>query len=127
MNTELMEGLTVLSWLLRKKFVKAIQTAWWLPYTKAKIFFAKRDKCVKSIVLEDFEKENPGWSTSYLYEVQITFAEDSTDEKEIKWLNKWFRKQKYGSYGYYDHVISVDSFRREGKEERYTYAGDYNA
>lgn len=109
------------SWLLRKRLLKAIQITWWLPYTKLKIFLAKRDKCVKSIVLEDFEKENPGWSTSYLYEVQITFVADSTDEKEISWLNKWFRKKKYGKYGCFDHVIEVDSLQREGLDGFYAY------
>ena len=100
---------------------KAIKTAAFLPYTKAKIFFAKRDKCVKSIELYNFEKENPGWITSYLYKVRITFAKDSTDDKEVAWLNKWFRKDKYGKFNYYDWVIELDSFRREGLDEIYGY------
>lgn len=109
------------SWKYKRQFVKAIQTAWWLPYTKAKIFFAKRNKCVKSIELYDFEKENPGWRTSYLYEVRIVFAKDSTNEKEVKWLDRWFRKEKYGKYDSFDHVITVDSFERDGLDGRYTY------
>lgn len=109
------------AWEYKRSLVKAIQTAWWLPYTKAKIFFAKRAKCVKSIELYDFEKENPGWSTSYLYEIRITFAKDSTEEKEVKWLNKWFKKDKYGEYGAFDHVIEVDALMRDGIEGRYTY------
>jgi hypothetical protein len=101
---------------------KVIMTAIYLPYTKAKIFFAKRNKCVKSIELYDFEKENPGWSTSYLYEVKIVFDEDSTDEKEIKWLNRWFKKERYGKYGYYKNVISLDGLHREGLKGMYSYA-----
>lgn len=99
---------------------KAIKMVY-VPYTKAKIFFAKRDKCVKSIVLYDFEKNNPGWKTSYLYEVRIVFAEDSSDDAEVAWLNKWFRKEKYGEYGYYDHVIKVGRLRRVGIEYPYSY------
>ena len=109
------------SWVARRKIVKDIQIAFWLPYTKAKIFFAKRDKCVKSIELEDFEKENPGWSTSYLYEVKITFSEDSTDEKEVKWLNKWFKKEEYGSFDAFDHVIEVGELHRYGIDNAYSY------
>lgn len=105
----------------KHRFVKAIKTAWWLPYTKLKIFFAKRNKYVKSIELYDFEKENPGWATDYLYRVKIVFAKDSNDEKEIEWLKKWFRKEHYGQYDVFDHVIEVDSFRRDGVEECYTY------
>lgn len=101
---------------------KAITTAIYLPYTKAKIFFAKRDKCIKSIKLYDFEKENPGWSTSYLYQVQITFSEDSTEEEEVKWLRKWFRKREYGKYGYYHSVIEVDYLQKEGLEGVYSYS-----
>lgn len=100
---------------------KAIMTAIFVPYTKAKIFFAKRNKIVKSIELYNFEKENPGWSTSYLYEVKITFTKDSTDEKEIKWLNKWFKKEHYGKYEYYRYVISLDSLSRDGLKGTYGY------
>lgn len=102
---------------------KTVMTAIYLPYTKLKIFFAKRNKCVKNIELYNFEKENPGWSTSYLYEVKITFAEDSTDEKEIKWLNRWFKKENYGKYDYYKNVISLDSLHREGLKGTYGYVG----
>lgn len=109
------------SWELRRKILKAIQIAWWLPYTKLKIFFAKFSKFVKSIELYDWEKNNPGWSTDHLYEVRITFTADSTNEKEVKWLNKWFKKNKYGKYDYYDYVIEVDTFHRDGINNAYSY------
>ena len=104
-----------------KAFNKAIKTAIYLPYTKAKIFFAKRAKCVKNIELHDFEKENPGWRTSYLYQVRVVFNADSNDDIESAWVNRWFKKTKYGKFDYYDHVIEVDRFQREGLKERYTY------
>ena len=109
------------SWVLRQKIVKAIKTAWCVPYTKAKILFAKRNKHVKNIELYDWEKNNHGWSTDHLYEVRVTFTADSTDDTEVKWLNKWFKKDKYGKYGYYDYVIEIDTFHREGIEGSYSY------
>ena len=105
-------------------YLRALQKAIkmiYVPYTKAKIFFAKRNKCVKSIELYNFEKNNPGWRTDYLYKVRIVFAKDSTDEAEIAWLNKWFRKDRYGKHGYFDYVIELDSFRREGISRPYSY------
>lgn len=79
-----------------------------LPYTKVKIFFAKRDKIVKDIELHNFEKENSGWSTSYLYSVEPVFANGTTDEEMQVWRNKWFKKDKYGEYAAYDYVIEID-------------------
>ena len=109
---------------LRKKIIKAAQTAWWLPYTKAKIFFAKQNKYVKSIELYNFEKENPGWSTDYLYQVRPTFTAESTADNEVKWLNKWFKRDKYGKYDRYDCVIEVGYLHRDGKNEAYSYGCD---
>ena len=99
---------------------KAIMMAY-VPYTKAKIFFAKRNKCVKKIELYDFNKNNPGWSTSYLYSVKITFTKDCTIDDEIAWLNRWWRKDHYGKFGYFDHVIELDRFHKEGRNGPYTY------
>ncbi len=95
---------------------KAIMTALFLPYTVLKIFFAKRAKCVKNIELYDFEKEHPGWSTSYLYEVKVVFAKGSTDAKMSAWVNKWFKKKEYGKYDSYHRVISIDGFKIDGED-----------
>lgn len=100
---------------------EALNIAFWYPYTKIKCYFARKDKCIHSLEIYDFEKENPGWSTSYLYEIRITFTEAATEDEECKWLNKWFHKRKYGKYGYFDNVISIDSFRKVGMDERFTY------
>ena len=104
-----------------KKIRKAFSMAIYLPYTKAKIFFAKRAKCVKSIELYDFEKENPGWVTSSSYQVKVVFNKDSNDEMEIAWKNRWFRKKEYGKFSYFDYVIEVESFRRDGLKQSYDY------
>lgn len=106
------------------EFVEKFKTAVFLPYTKAKIFFAKKDKCIKDINLFDFEKECKGWKTDYLYRVDVTFTKDCTSEEEIKWLDKWFRKDKYGKYNYYDCVVELGLLHKEGREKGYSYIMD---
>ena len=103
-----------------QKARKTIMMAY-VPYTKAKIFFAKRNKCVKKIELYDFNKNHPGWSTNYLYSVKITFTKDCTADEEVAWLNRWWRKDHYGKFGYFDHVIELDRFYKEGQNGPYTY------
>ena len=99
----------------RKEYIKNIRkivnVAIYVPYTKAKIFFAKKSKCIKSIEMYNFEKENPGWVTDYLYGVKIVFKSDSTDKQISAWFNKWFRKEKYGKFGDFDNVIEVKPFQ----------------
>lgn len=88
----------------------------WLPYTKAKLFLCSKSKCINKIELHDFEKENPGWSTSYLYNVIVDFREDSSDKDQCKWVSRWFHRDKYGrfdKYGY-DYVIEIE-YRCNGK------------
>lgn len=104
-----------------QKIRKFIKTLFYYPYTKLKCYFAAKDKCIKELVLYDFEKENPGWSTSYLHEVQTTFTKESTQEEECAWMNKWWHKDDYGEIGYYDYVIHVDSCRKEGSDDYYSY------
>lgn len=92
-----------------------------LYWLKLKVSFAKRSKIVESIDIEDFEKENPGWSTSYLYKVKITFSEVATEEEEQRWLNMWFRKKEYGWYGHFNHVVEVGWYRKIGWDDEYYY------
>lgn len=113
------------SYIIRKKIKKKLLTAFWYPYTKIKCWFAKKAKCIDSLRISCFEKENPGWSTSYLYEVQYVFTEEATSEEECDWLGKWFHKDEYGKYGY-DCIVKVDSCRKIGKDERYFYPLDNN-
>ena len=116
-----------ISWETEKKweaFIKAIKTAWWLPWTKLKVALCKNDKCLDNIELYDFKKNNPGWSTDYLYQVRIRFTEAATEDEELAFLNKWWHKDHYGKIGYYDFVVELDSFTKVGKDEWYTYANE---
>lgn len=81
---ELQDKLTELKKQLLKLF--------WLPYTKIKIAMCKNSNIINNIVLYDFEKENDGWSTDYLYQVRITFNKDVSDEQMCKWINLWWKK-----------------------------------
>lgn len=99
-----------------------IQTAFWVPWTKIKIYFAQKNKCIDNVVLYDFEKENPGWSTSYKYEVRITFKENVSDEEMCKWLDFWFRRDKYGKYTVYCSVIELGSFKQVGNDAPFSFS-----
>lgn len=79
----------------------------WLTYTKLKLWFAKHDKVIKSVRIYDFEKENEGWSTDYRYRPLPTFVDDVTEEQILKWYDKWFHRDKYGKFGYYNYAIDV--------------------
>lgn len=79
----------------------------WLAYTKLKLWFAKHDKIIKSVGIYDFEKENEGWSTDYRYRPLPTFIDGVTVDEILGWYNKWFHKDKYGKFGYYNHAINV--------------------
>lgn len=100
----------------KKKIKKAFAIAWAVPYTKLKLFFAKRSKIVKEIKFLNFEKENPGWSTSYLYSVNVQFTKDAEDDDIVSWVHRWFHKRQYGKFDYYDYAVEVDLFTIEGKD-----------
>lgn len=104
-----------------KKFEKAVKRGFWAPYTKIKCDIARKDKCISELSFVDFEKKNPSWSTSYLYEVNVKFTEAATDEEEVNWLNKWFKKDKYGKFDAFDHVVELQLLTKEGREGCYSY------
>lgn len=104
-----------------KYIQKKLKVAFWLPYTKCKIALCKHNKCIHNIELYDFEKENNGWSTDYLYQVRIKFTDNVTDEDIVNWLNVWWRKEEYGKFGYYNHVIKLDRFRQVGNDNPFTF------
>ena len=104
------------------KLKDGLNFAIWYPWTRFKCFFAKRAKCISELTIYDFEKENPGWSTNYDYQVKIKFAKDATVDDEIKWLDRWFHKWEYGKRGYYGCIVKLShNFTKEGTDERYTY------
>ena len=103
---------------LEEKLAVAI----WYPWTLFKCYFARKAKCISELTIHNFEKENPGWSTNYKYEVRVKFTKDATDEQETKWLDRWFHRWRYGEYGVYNCAVKLDNcFAKEGMDTRYTY------
>ena len=78
----------------------------------------KFSKVLYDVELYDFEKENKGWSTDYLYQVRLTFNDD-TDEI-IDFFDFWFKREKYGKFGLFDCVVEINTtYYIKGKEEPY--------
>lgn len=109
-----------------KKAKELLYTAFFVPYTKVKIFLAKKSKTIDDIVWIDFEKQNPGWATDYKHEIKIIFAEKASDKQIVKWLGRWFRRERYGNYGFYDCVIKIGDFRQVGDDTPFTYTQGEN-
>lgn len=107
----------------KEKIKKAFALSWALPLTKCKIYFAKKSKIVKTLELHNFQKENPGWSTSYLYSVNASFKKDADEEAIAKWVFRWFPRRNYGKFGYYDYVISAIDFSQEGVDGYFDFKG----
>lgn len=103
------------------KLKKFVLTYTILPYTYVKLFFAKFDKCISDIEIHNFEKENEGWRTNYLYNIIPIFTAECKAEDEVNWLNKWFHKDHYGEYGCYDYIVEISSCKKVGKEGSYFY------
>lgn len=98
-------------------FKKYFNVAIWAPYTKVKCIISSFSKVINNIEFLNFEKENPGLSTSYLYEVNIRFKESATDEQMDKWLDFWWHRKKYGKHGYYDYVVEINDITKVGTDE----------
>lgn len=90
-----------------KNIKEKVTCSFWLTYTKAKLQLAKHDKIIKSVRIYDFEKENEGWSTDYKYRPLPTFIDGVTKEQVAEWYDKWFHRDKYGNYDWYDWAIDV--------------------
>lgn len=91
-----------------EKAKEKVVCSFWLTYTKLKLQLAKHDKIIKSVGIYDFEKENEGWSTDYKYRPLPTFVEGVTKEQVCDWYDKWFHRDTYGKFGYYDWAIDVE-------------------
>lgn len=88
--------------------------SFWLNYTKLKLQLAKHDKIIKSVRIYDFEKENEGWSTDYKYRPLPTFIDGVTQEQVADWYDKWFKRDKYGKFDYFEYAIDVsESFNHD--------------
>lgn len=81
-----------------------------IPYTKLKIFFAKRNKIIKdlSLIPSDFYGQD--------YSLNLCFTKNSTLEEENQWLNKWFKKNNYGLYdkNLNNYILKLDGCKKEG-------------
>lgn len=102
-----------------ERFVKI---KFFLNYTKSKMFLMKKfSKVLSDVRLYDFEKSNPGWSTDYLYRIDLT-VKDVDDEYLDRFFNFWFKKRKYGIYGFsrLDCVVELNTtFFVEGDDRPY--------
>lgn len=104
-----------------KKIEKFLKKSFWFPYTKFKIAICKRSKIVHDIELYDFNKNNQGWRTNYLYQVNITFTEYATDEQMLDWLDFWWKQHEYGKLKLSDCVIEVGSFKQIGHDKPFKF------
>ena len=105
-----------------QKLRHAFAYAWCVPYTYTKCWLAQKAKCVHHIEVHNFEKENPGFRTNHLLEVNIFFSEHSSEEQERKWLSFWFKKGSYGKFDYYDYITRVmPFFKKIGMEEEFVF------
>ncbi len=94
---------------LFKEIAKKIKTVFWLNYTKTKLFLMKKfSKVLYDVELYDFEKENEGWSTNYLYKIKLTFNKVDVN-KICSFYDFWFKRAKYGKFNICDWVIKLDS------------------
>ena len=55
-----------------------------------KVILARREKCVKFIKFENMDKKEPEIGHYPKYEINIKFTENSTDEEQEQFLDKWF-------------------------------------
>jgi hypothetical protein len=103
---------------LVRKIDKKVKTAFWLNYTKAKLFLMKKfSKILYDVELYDFEKENEGWSTDYLYKIKLTFNDVDTD-KILDFFDFWFKRTEYGKFAILNHVVELDTmYHVKGDEE----------
>jgi hypothetical protein len=107
---------------------KKIKTVFWLNYTKAKLFLMKKfSKVLYDVELYDFEKENEGWSTNYLYKIKPTFN-DVIASDICNFYDFWFKRTKYGKFDTWNWVIELDSiYHIKGDEKPYWINHDRKA
>lgn len=96
-------------------------TAVWYPYTKLKCLILQRYKCVDKVELVKFSDVVPGYSTDYIYEVNIEFKDNTDEDTATNLLNIFFKRKHYGCYGYYDKIIEIN--RVKLGDESFWYCG----
>jgi hypothetical protein len=82
----------------------------WIPYvwTKIKIGLCNKNPILKDIKICD--NNHDGWKTYPRFKLDILFNENSTNEKEIKFLNKWFKKNNYGQVSLMLHRVGIKGY-----------------
>lgn len=109
---------------LRIAVKKMIATAIFLPICKFKVWRANRHKCVELCEIYNFEKRNPGWSTSHDYCIECNFKESATDEEMYK-VARIFKRQRYGKYGYFQRVAEIGCYTQTGREGCFGFTFDW--
>lgn len=117
-------------YLISKKVKKHIITDFWKNYTFAKILLIKY--IFKEFIVSRFEwidnnlnaKGEPVFQSNPRYSLVIHFNGDNgiQEEKEIKFLDKWFHKYSYGEIGL-EEVISI-SLTNDSQKGYYVYRED---
>ena len=101
------------TWIQIKKFFASIV---YIPYTKIKLWLARRDSVIKEVTF----KESDFCGAEYI--VEVIFNQAATDEQMVRWLNKWFKRDRYGEYDTYDCVVElVNYFHQEGHKKGFTF------
>ena len=85
----------------------------WIPYvwTKAKMLIIKRNRIIESMKLIDGDGD--GWKSYPRFELQILFKENSTDEDEVKFLNRWFKRDDYWNLRVDYGRVGLEPYRYE--------------
>ena len=107
----------------KKAVSKAFMTAIFLPICKFKVWRANRHKCVELCEIYNFEKRNPGWSTSHDYCIECNFKESATDEEMYK-VARIFKKQEYGKYGCFQSVAEINCYTQTGHDGCFGFSFD---
>lgn len=100
-------------WIQIKKFFMSIV---YIPYMKIKLWLARRDSIIKEVTFKESEFSGAE------YIVEVIFSQAATDEEMVRWLNKWFKVDRYGEYDTYDCIVElVNYFHQEGHEKGFTF------
>lgn len=100
-------------WIQIKKFFMFIV---YIPYMKIKLWLARRDSIIKEVTFKESEFSGAD------YQIKVIFIQAATDEQMVAWLDKWFKRDRYGEYDTYDCVVELENcFHQEGHEKGFTF------
>ena len=100
-------------WIQIKKFFMSIV---YIPYIKIKLWLARKDSIIKEVTFTKSEYSGAD------YQIKVIFIQAATDEQMVAWLDKWFKRDRYGEYDTYDCVVELENcFHQEGHEKGFTF------